>query len=248
MCPRQLIEGQAVTNLHVIRSIVSLKKQVVESLRAAIFEGRFKPGDRLVEREICELLDVSRTLLREALSQLEAEGIIRIIPHRGPIVADYTVEEARAIYELRAVLEEMAGRLFVERASEKERKELETAFAELKLAYKGRQQKSRLAVKSSFYAALCAGAHNPVLVEMLRLIHGRVTMLRAKTLAHPGRLSLSVAELKDIVQAVKRRDADAAAAACRRHVMNASAVATELMLDEDKSPAAPKRLRGARGK
>lgn len=236
------------TNLRVIRSMVSLKKQVVESLRAAIFEGRFKPGDRLVEREICELLDVSRTLLREALSQLEAEGIIRIIPHRGPIVAVYTVEEARAIYELRAALEEMAGRLFVERATDKERKDLETAFAELKLAYKGRQQRNRLAVKSNFYAALCAGAHNPVLVEMLRLIHGRVTMLRAKTLAQPGRLSLSVAELKDIVQAIKRRDADAAAAACRRHVMNAAAVASSLMSEESEASATPKRSRAAQGR
>lgn len=234
------------TNLRVIRSIVSLKKQVVESLRAAIFEGRFKPGDRLVEREICELLDVSRTLLREALSQLEAEGIIRIIPHRGPIVAVYTAEEARAIYELRAALEEMAGRLFVERATDQERKDLEAAFAELKLAYKGRQQRNRLAVKSSFYAALCAGAHNPVLVEMLRLIHGRVTMLRAKTMAQPGRLSHSVAELRDIVQAIKRRDADAAAAACRRHVMNAAAVASALMSEEDE--AAPKRARAAHGR
>ncbi|MGE0752353.1 MAG: GntR family transcriptional regulator [Variibacter sp.] len=229
------------TTLRVIRSIVSLKKQVVEALRAAIFDGRFKPGDRLVEREICELLDVSRTLLREALSQLEAEGIIRIIPHRGPIVASYTPEEARAIYELRAVLEETAGRLFVERASEEERKALDTAFADLKRAYKGRQQKNRLAVKTAFYAALCAGAHNPVLVEMLRVIHGRVTMLRAKTLAEPGRLALSVAELRDIVLAVKRRDADAAAAACRRHVMNAAAVAAKLMVEEQ-TPAPQRRI------
>ena len=234
------------TTLRVIRSIVSLKKQVVESLRAAIFEGRFKPGDRLVEREICELLDVSRTLLREALSQLEAEGIIRIIPHRGPIVANYTAEEAKAIYELRAVLEETAGRLFVERASESERKALEAAFADLRRAYKSRQQKNRLTVRSAFYAALCAGAHNPVLVEMLRLIHGRVTMLRAKTLAEPGRLALSVAELRDIVQAVKRGDASGAAAACRRHVMNAAAVAARLMADERDVPAGRKQARAAK--
>ncbi len=236
------------SGLQVTRSAVSLKKQVVEALRAAIFDGRFKPGDRLVEREICELLDVSRTLLREALSQLEAEGIIRIIPHRGPMVAVYTAEEARAIYETRAVLEEAAGRLFVERATDGELRELENAFSALKRAYKSPRQKNRLAVKSDFYAALCAGARNPVLVEMLRLIHGRVTMLRAKTLAQPGRLEDSVAELRDIVQAIKNRDADGAAAACRRHVMNAAAVAASVMSDADAPPQAAKRRLSARGR
>ena len=104
-----------VASLRVVRSMVSLKKQVVESLRTAIFDRRFSPGDRLVERELCEMLDVSRTLLREALSQLEAEGVVQIIPHRGPIVAVYRAEDAKSIYEVRAALEEMAGRCFVER-------------------------------------------------------------------------------------------------------------------------------------
>jgi DNA-binding GntR family transcriptional regulator len=215
--------------LRVVRSAVSLKRQVVEALRTAIFDGRFAPGDRLIEREVCEMLDVSRTLLREALSQLEAEGLVQIIPHRGPIVAVYTTEDAKAIYELRAALEEMAGRYFVERATEDEYKALEAAFAEMKRSYKTKAGSDHLTVKSKFYAALTAGAHNPMLVEMLRLIHGRVTMLRATTLAQPGRLATSLAELGEIVQAAKERNAEAAAAACRRHVENAGAIAAAIL-------------------
>lgn len=232
--------------LNVIRSVTSLKKQVVEALRTAIFEGRFAPGDRLIEREVCEMLGVSRTLLREALSQLEVEGIVQIIAHRGPIVAVYTADDAQAIYEVRATLEEMAGRNFVERASEAERKALEESFEELKLTYRGKMNKDHLTVKSQFYAALLAGAHNPMLVEMLRMIHGRVTMLRAKTLAQPGRLDLSVAELGEIVQAINQRDADAAGRACRRHVTNAAAVAAELLSAEQPKPTDMKRGRAAR--
>jgi DNA-binding GntR family transcriptional regulator len=236
-----------VESLRVVRSLVSLKKQVVESLRTAIFNRRFSPGDRLVERELCEMLDVSRTLLREALSQLEAEGVVQIIPHRGPIVAVYTAEDAKSIYEVRAALEEMAGRCFVERATESECKALETAFAEMKRSCTSKLGADHLTVKAKFYAALTTGAHNPVLVEMLRLIHGRVSMLRATTLAQPGRLAASLAELGNIVKTIKARDAEGAARACRFHVENAGAIAIDILaediaaLPEAKSPQAKRR-------
>ena len=230
-----------VASLRVVRSMVSLKKQVVESLRTAIFDRRFSPGDRLVERELCEMLDVSRTLLREALSQLEAEGVVQIIPHRGPIVAVYTAEDAKSIYEVRAALEEMAGRCFVERATEQECKALETAFAEMKRSCTSKLGADHLTVKAKFYAALTTGAHNPVLVEMLRLIHGRVSMLRATTLAQPGRLAASLAELGSIVKSVKARDADAAARACRLHVENAGAIAITILAEDTTEPDAKPR-------
>jgi GntR family transcriptional regulator, trigonelline degradation regulator len=227
-----------VASLRVVRSIVSLKKQVVESLRTAIFDRRFAPGDRLVERELCEMLDVSRTLLREALSQLEAEGVVQIIPHRGPIVAVYTADDAKSIYEVRAALEEMAGRCFVERATEQECKALETAFAEMKRSCTSKLGADHLTVKTKFYAALTTGAHNPVLVEMLRLIHGRVSMLRATTLAQPGRLAASLAELGNIVKSIKARDAEAAARACRLHVENAGVIAITILAEDTAAPEA----------
>jgi DNA-binding GntR family transcriptional regulator len=227
-----------VESLRVVRSLVSLKKQVVESLRTAIFDRRFSPGDRLVERELCEMLDVSRTLLREALSQLEAEGVVQIIPHRGPIVAVYTAEDAKSIYEVRAALEEMAGRCFVERATESECKALETAFAEMKRSCTSKLGADHLTVKTKFYAALTTGAHNPVLVEMLRLIHGRVSMLRATTLAQPGRLAASLAELGNIVKTIKARDAETAARACRLHVENAGVIAITILAEDLAAPEA----------
>ncbi len=231
-------------DLHVVRSISSLKKQVVEALRTAIFEGRFAPGDRLIEREVCEMLDVSRTLLREVLSQLEAEGIVQIIPHRGPIVAVYSADEASAIYELRATLEEMAGRLFVERATESEHKSLNDAYTELRRSYKNKNNTDHLLVKTKFYAALTAGAHNPMLVEMLRLIHGRVSMLRATTLSQPGRLAVSAAELGEIVRAINKRDAEGAARACRLHVRSAAAIAAKLLSAQQAVPAKAKATTG----
>ena len=69
---------------HVVRPVATLKQQVVAGLRGSIEDLRFKPGERLVERELCEMLGVSRTLVREGLSQLAAEGLVQIIPHKGP--------------------------------------------------------------------------------------------------------------------------------------------------------------------
>src|ERR1700678_320881 len=91
-------------NRRVLRPISTLRQQVIEGLRLCISDLTFRPGDRLIERELCEMLGVSRTLIREALSQLVAEGLVQIIPHKGPIVAVMTADEARGLYEVRAVL------------------------------------------------------------------------------------------------------------------------------------------------
>jgi DNA-binding GntR family transcriptional regulator len=142
----------------------------------------------------------------------------------------------------------MAGRSFVERATAQECKALETAFAEMKRSCTSKLGADHLTVKARFYAALSAGAHNPVLVEMLRLIHGRVSMLRATTLAQPGRLAASLAELGTIVKAIKARDAEAAARACRRHVENAGAIAIAILAEDtaaqtEAKPSSAKRRR-----
>src|SRR5512138_3023456 len=97
-------------DMQIARESATLRLQVEEKLRKAIATGRFRSGERLVERELCALLGVSRPSVREALRQLEAEGLIVTIPHRGPAVATIDVHEARELYEVRALLEGFAGR------------------------------------------------------------------------------------------------------------------------------------------
>jgi DNA-binding GntR family transcriptional regulator len=111
-----------------VRESAPLRKQVRDVLRAEIVSMRFKPGQRLLERELCELTGVSRTVIREALRALEAEGLVNVIPGKGPSVAPQVeLEEARGLYETRAVLEGLAGRNFVERATLAERAALRLA-------------------------------------------------------------------------------------------------------------------------
>jgi DNA-binding GntR family transcriptional regulator len=205
---------------------------VIDGLRSCISDLTFKPGDRLIERELCEMLGVSRTLVREALSQLVAEGLVQIIPHKGPIVSVMTADEARGLYEVRAVLEALAGRQFTERATVDQRAELKQALEKLASMRDMQGQEgtmSFLKQKAQFYDVMLEGANNPVLTEMLRLVHTRVMMLRATTLSQAGRLPQSYDEIATIVDAVMRNDADAAAAACKRHVEQAESLAVEVL-------------------
>ena len=97
------------------KSAAPLRRQVLDELRQSIIAGRLAPGARLVERELTAMLGVSRTVVREALRQLESEGLISIIPNKGPVVRELTLGEATDIYSIRAVLEGLAARRFVER-------------------------------------------------------------------------------------------------------------------------------------
>src|SRR5215218_456613 len=95
-----------------------LRDRVLEHLRGAIMDFRYKPGQRLIERELTARFGVSRTTIREVMRELQAEGLIAIIPQRGAVVVAPTPEEAAEQYEVRAALEALAVRYFVSRASD----------------------------------------------------------------------------------------------------------------------------------
>jgi DNA-binding GntR family transcriptional regulator len=117
--------------LRVPREETSLRQRTTQTLRTAILDGVFAPGQKLSERELCESLDVSRSCLRESLQHLQAEGLITIVPHRGPEVTDISVQEVRDIYEVRASLEGLASRGFALHASEAQPGRLPQTLAEL---------------------------------------------------------------------------------------------------------------------
>src|SRR5688500_13786589 len=98
-------------------SVQSVQQQAVERLRAAILAGVFKPGDRLVEADLCARLGVSRPSVREALRSLEAEGLVNIVPNRGPQIPVLTWQQAEEIYQVRALLEGEAAALCARRGA-----------------------------------------------------------------------------------------------------------------------------------
>lgn len=205
------------------------RKQVVEQIRAAIAGMRLLPGERLIERELCEQMSVSRSLVREALFELEAAGLVQTIPYAGSIVARIDAETARDVYALRAELEAFAGRLCAEHARTADRVALRAALRGVKDAYDSGSTAEWLPAKERFYGVLLTASGNLSLAQMLRHIHGRLTILRAMTLAEPGRSKQSYRELRAIVAAIATRDPDRAAEACREHVESAATAALEAL-------------------
>lgn len=202
-----------------------VRQKVVEVLRAAITGGRFAPGERLTERSLCELTGVSRVSVREALRQLESEGLIEIQPNRGPLVSRLTRRDAQSLYQMRGALEALAARLFADQASDAQTAELEAAVRVLQAAYKSRDLEQVVAAKRRFYEVLIAGSGNNMIGPALNTMYARINQLRRISLSSPRRAPQSMREIRAIVAAIKRRDPAAAYAASLHHVEQATKAA-----------------------
>jgi DNA-binding GntR family transcriptional regulator len=211
------------------RAASVLRHSVTESIRNAILVGRFRPGERLPERELCEMTGVSRTLVREALRQLESEGLIHVIPHRGPVVDRLSPEQAEGIYQVREELEGLACQLFAEHAKPAQHKALQDAFQALKRAMTHGTALERLTAKNFFYQQLLDGAGNEALTTTLRLLNSRVMLLRSTSMQATGRSKKSLAELSEVMDALAAGDGKAARRAGSLHVRNAAKVAIEIL-------------------
>jgi len=164
-----------------------LRLQVLDGLRRAIIDGRLAPGARLTERELTEMMGVSRTVIREALRQLETEGLIANVPNKGPVVRALSLAEAKDLYTIRAVLEGLAARLFVQHAGDADIKQLAQALDVVVGAYERGDAQEVLETKNRFYAVLFEAAGSETLSSMLVTLHARIWRWRALGLSHPQR-------------------------------------------------------------
>jgi GntR family transcriptional regulator, trigonelline degradation regulator len=224
------------------RAAAPLRRQVVDELRQSIISGRLGPGVRLVERELISMMGVSRTVIREALRQLESEGLVAMIPNKGPVVRELTLAEAKDLYSIRAVLEGLAARLFVENAGETQFRKLQTALTVTAAAYKGANPEVLLGAKNRFYDVLFEGAGSETLSSMIATLHARIRRWRALGLAHPRRSARrsqeSIKGLRAVVAAIKARDAELADKIMREEVTRAAAEIVRLLGNSDCAAAA----------
>jgi DNA-binding GntR family transcriptional regulator len=199
--------------LKIERSAKTLRELTLDKLRGAIVQGYFKPGDRLVERTLCDELGVSRTVVREVLRHLETEGLVEIIAHQGPIVARLDVEQVGEIYELRGLLEAHAARACAEHSTPELVARLREIRREIEDAFETKDLPRVLEYTERFYEAMFDGANKPMAHDVVKSLNARINRLRALTIAVPGRGGESNREMNALLDAIERRDGDAAAAA-----------------------------------
>jgi len=209
-------------SMRIVPVAAPVRTQVVESLRHAITHGRLAPGTRLVEKDLCQMLGVSRPSVREALRALEAEGLISTIPNRGPVVTLLTPEDAAGIYQVREALEALAAELFTANASDGDITDLQQAAADLATAYQTKDVNEIIEAKRLFYDVIFHGSGNAIIPEILRTLNARITQLRSVSLSSSERRAASIDEIYKLVEALTKRDGRAAAKASRKHVVEAA--------------------------
>lgn len=222
----------AASRLRIERPPVTLREMALERLRTAIVEFHFKPGERLVERNLCEQLGVSRSVVREVIRHLEAEGLVHTVPHQGPIVAILDAETATQIYELRSLLESSAAEAAAAKASPADVKQMKQALTAIAQAYRGGDFHAVLTTTNAFYELIFLCAGKPVAWDMVQRLNGRISWLRSLTVSSPSRAATGPAQLEKIVDAISRGDGKAAAKACRDHLATAGDIATRLLREQ----------------
>lgn len=203
-----------------------LRQQVVELLRREILEDVLHPGERLTETALCERYGVSRTVIREALRQLETESLITMLPNRGPIVAVLTVHDIESLYEIRERLEGLVGELFAKRATPSQALQLIEHLERMETRYLRGDLESRAESKDEFYRILFAGSDNQILATSLVGIHTRIGIFKHYAFLDEKRVEVSMEEIRRIVDAAAvKRDPERARIACEEHIRLAGKLA-----------------------
>lgn len=209
------------------RHAAPLRQQVVKMLREDILDGQIEPGERLVENALCTTYGVSRTVIREALRQLETEHIVTVLPN-GPVVTVLSQRDIESIYQVRANLEGLAGELFARNASDEDAKAMVDLGERMETDYLGGTVESREDIKEAFYGLLLKGGGNDALAETMKVIHARIALFRRYAFVDGKRVAHSMKELRKIIDAAAvRRDPDRARRACEEHIQGAGTLAIE---------------------
>jgi GntR family transcriptional regulator, trigonelline degradation regulator len=227
-------------SLKVERPNVTLRELALQKMRTAILDARFLPGDRLVERALCEELGVSRTVVREVLRHLETEGLIQTLPNQGPIVAILDTASAAEIYEIRALLEGEAAMACAMCSDEAIVAALDECIGHIQHAFDTQDHHSVRDLTTAFYERMFIGGRKHVAWEIVQSLTARINRLRALTIASDDRGHQAVQEMQQILAAIRAHDGPRARDAARAHVERVAEIARAL-LDEGQENASWRR-------
>ena len=199
-----------------------LRTRIIDSMRSAIEQGVLKPGERLVEKDLCEQLGVSRTSLREALRELEAEGVIAQLGARGLTVVRVSRRDAENIYRIRADLEALIFQQFLENADDTHLQEAKRQCDHIIASYRAGEFAGIVDAKRHFYNFICEIARNKIALELLQRLTLRTAQLRRQSVVRKERQAQSIEEMIELRDALVRRDVDRARHIARSHVENAA--------------------------
>jgi DNA-binding GntR family transcriptional regulator len=184
----------------------ALHEQVAQRLRQMLVENQIAPGAKLNERELAEVLQVSRTPLREAIKMLAAEGLVELLPNRGAIAVELSEDDVLNTFEVIAGLEAMAGELAAQRISDVELAEIRAMHYEMLAAYTRRDLPAYYRLNAGIHRAINGAARNPVLTAIYTQVNTRLQALRFRSNQDEAKWKQAMAEHDRMIEALERRD------------------------------------------
>ncbi len=197
-----------------------LSTNLYTELQEDILTGKLKAGQKLTEQKICNEYNVSRTPVREALRQLEMDGLIENIPNRGAFVVGFTEQDIADIYDLRRSYEVLAVRWAIERITEEEFNELEETFEFMEFYTMKNDINKMLNINMAFHQIIYNATHNRMLKQLLSSYQVYLKYCNPSNYYAPNYLSDVLEEHRAIYEAFKARDAEAGALAMLVHMDN----------------------------
>ena len=202
------------------KSHTALHAQVAHQLRQMLVENRIAPGAKLNERELCGVLNVSRTPLREAIKMLAAEGLVDLLPNRGAIAVSLSEADVFNTFEVMAGLEAMSGALAAERIADAELAEIKAKHFEMLAAYTRRDLPAYYRLNAQIHLAINAAANNPVLAVTYSQLNARLQALRFRSNQDEDKWRAAVQEHEQMLAALTQRDGPALAAIMQTHLVH----------------------------
>ncbi|HHX3318636.1 TPA: GntR family transcriptional regulator [Acinetobacter baumannii] len=217
-------------NLKIENPPVTLRELCLDKVRNAIITGYFPSGKRLVERTLCEELGVSRSVVREVIRYLEAEGLVEILPNKGPIVSLLNWDIASQIYEIRLLLEQSAVVDCTKNLDEKTAEKLKLLLEDLKAAFAADDINLIIATSTRLYETIFTTANHHIAWEVVQRLNGRISRLRAMTMKSTKRDISGYQRIKNMCEAIYlHKDPEKAKQAVAEHIAEAAAVAKNIL-------------------
>lgn len=215
-----------------LEEIRPIREIIYDRLKEAILSGEIGDGERLIESDIAERLNVSRTPVREAFRMLESDGILEALPRRGVVVRNMAVDDIVEIYRIRQALEVMAVQSATGRIRPAE-------IAEARMHLNHAEQNLARHDHNSFYAdnerftnVLVRASRMPRTIQLIGTYREQLARFRRITLSSDSRRSVVVGEHRAILDAVESRDAKLAGSLVHAHLDAALAVCVEFFTQE----------------
>jgi DNA-binding GntR family transcriptional regulator len=196
----------------------TLTDQALKEIREAIRCGKLKPGDRLIEMQLAEEMQISRFPIREALRYLEKEGLVETKPFKGSQVAQFTEKDMEELYSLRSSLEELAVRILIEDLDEEKIKELETIIQSMQKASLDGNLDQMISEDLRFHQTICELSGHRKLLEIWRTLESQLQVFLTIEKDFFETAYQYVSTHDPIMEAIRHRNIKKAEKAIREHL------------------------------